>query len=218
MKSESKQLIEKINSLSLKLATLKGVKQRIQTQTNDLKTKIENDILLAQNKKDAHLLLLGFISQRRETAISSIENTGTYALRAICGDDYKVHFLRNEEKKNSAAFKMEIGIESDFNGEKIITGLKDERGGGVTEATSWGLRLAAMDWLNYDGPVLLDESFKSVSSDEKSTNVGRLLASYCEKKQRQILFATHKTEIFEEFADHIVHVRKENGVSKVKII
>lgn len=202
--------------LSLKVAQLKGVKQRIEKQCVTLKEKIDVDIEESQNKKEGHLLLLAFISQRREVGIQSIEKTATYALRAICGDDYRVHFLRNEEKKNSAAFKMEIGIESDFSGKKLITGLKDERGGGVTEATSWGLRLAALEWLNYDGPALLDESFKSVSSDEKSASVGKLLQQYSHKKNRQIIFATHKADIFEEFADHIVNVKKVDGISSVQ--
>jgi len=197
------------------LAQKKGIKKRIEQQLDDLKAKINQQQGDVASKKEAQTLLLAFISQRRESAIQSIENTATYALRAICGDDYRVHFLRNEEKKSNAAFKMEIGIESDFNKEKIITGLKDERGGGVTESTSWGLRLAALEWLGYDGPALLDEAFKSVSSDEKIENVAKLLQQYAHTSKRQIIFATHKADVFEEYADHVIRVSKKDGISEI---
>jgi hypothetical protein len=215
LSNQSNLLNDKIKSILLELAQKSGIRQRIEQQCIDIKKKIESDIEESKNKKDGHLLLLSFISQRRESGIASIEKTATYALRSICGDDYQVHFLRNEEKKSSAAFKMEIGVESNYKDQKVITGLKDERGGGVTEATSFGLRLAALEWLNYDGPALLDEAFKSVSSDEKIYNVGKLLQSYTSNKNRQIIFATHKADVFEEFADNIIRVTKENGISKI---
>jgi hypothetical protein len=215
LSNQLNQLKDKLQNLSIDLAQKAGVRQRIEKQCLDLKAKIEADIEECKNKKEGHLLLLSFISQRRESGIASIEKTATYALRSICGDDYTVHFLRNEEKKSSAAFKMEIGIESNYQGQKVITGLKDSRGGGVTESTSFGLRLAALEWLDYDGPALLDEAFKSVSSDEKIHNVGKLLNSYASNKNRQLIFATHKADVFEEFADNIINVTKEDGISQI---
>jgi hypothetical protein len=215
LSKNSQQSISKFNSLKIDLAQKKGIRQRIEKQLDELKDKITLQQEEVATKKEAQTLLLAFISQRRESAIQSIENTATYALRAICGDDYRVHFLRNEEKKNNAAFKMEIGIESDFNNEKIITGLKDERGGGVTESTSWGLRLAALEWLGYDGPALLDEAFKSVSSDEKIENVAKLLQKYVRTSGRQTIFASHKADVFEEYADHVIRVQKINGISEI---
>ena len=216
MNKNFQQSLTKFNSLSIRLAQKKGIKERIEKQLDELGDKITNQSNEAKIKKEAQTLLLAFISQRRESAIQSIENTATYALRAICGDDYKVHFLRNEEKKSNAAFKMEIGIESNFNDEKIITGLKDERGGGVTESTSWGLRLAALEWLGYDGPALLDEAFKSVSSDEKIENVAKLLQQYVKSSGRQIIFATHRADVFEEYADNTISVTKKNGISVIE--
>jgi hypothetical protein len=211
--NEQLNLHNKVQSLTFDLATKSGVRQRVEKQCADLKCKIDENSENFKNKKEAYLLLLSFISHRREAGIASIEKTATYGLRSICGEDYKVHFLRNEEKKNSAAFKMEIGIESDFQGKKVITGLKDERGGGVSEGTSFSLRFAALDWVKYDGPALLDEAFKSVSSDGKIYNVGRLLKLL--SKKRQIIFCTHKADVFEDFSDNTIKVTKVNGVSKV---
>jgi DNA repair exonuclease SbcCD ATPase subunit len=38
---------------------------------------------------------------------------------------------------------------------------------------------------------------------------------YVESSKRQIIFATHKADVFEEYADHVIYVTKENGNSKV---
>ncbi len=216
MSLNSQKLSANINKLSIKLATAKGIKERIDEQCNELKSKIDTNVDDIKTKKDAHLLLLSFISQRRDAAIKSIENIGTHALRAIYNDDRKLVFLKNEEKKSSAAFKMEVGIESTLNDEKLITGLKDERGGGVLETASFALRIAALEWLDYRGPLLLDEAYKSVSSDSKIDNVAQFLSKYVEKSERQVIFATHKADVFASYADNLIHVEQENGISKTR--
>jgi ABC-type Mn2+/Zn2+ transport system ATPase subunit len=212
----SQKLNAKINNLSIRVATAKGIKERINFQCSTLKEKIDNSEEDIKTKKEAHLLLLGFISQRRDAAIKSIESMGTYALRAIYNDDRKLVFLKNEEKKSSAAFKMEVGIESTLNDEKMITGLKDERGGGVLETASFALRIAALEWLGYKGPLMLDEAYKSVSSDSKIVNVAEFLRKYVDTSERQVFFATHKADVFEDYADNVIVVRQHQGISKAE--
>lgn len=214
MKNQLQNLTNKLSELKIKLATQKGIAKRIQDQVKELELKISFGDKDLKERKEAHILLLGFISKRRDSAIQSIQDIGTHALRAVYGDDYKLHFLKNEERKNTAAFKMEIGIESTFNKEKIITGLKDERGGGVVETASFALRIAALQWLGYKGPLILDEAYKSMSSDEKIIKVAEFLKTYVQHSGRQVIFATHKADIFEQYADHIVYINKYNGISK----
>lgn len=204
----------RLNNLSVRLATVKGVKSRIDQQSSELKKSIDNATEDVRIKKDAHLLLLAFIAHRRDAAIKSIEKTGTYALRAVYEDDRKLVFLKNEEKKNTAAFKMEVGIESSLNGERMITGLKDERGGGVAETASFALRFAALEWLGYKGPLLLDEAFKSMSSDRKIDDLAQFLGKYVKSSGRQVIFATHKADIFEKYADHCIYVTQSDGISR----
>ena len=217
MNLNSQKLNAKINNLSLKVATAKGIKERINVQCSTLREKIDSNEEDVKIKKEAHLLLLGFISQRRDAAIKSIESMGTYALRAIYNDDRKLVFLKNEEKKNSSAFKMEVGIESTLNDEKMITGLKDERGGGVLETASFALRIAALEWLGYKGPLILDEAYKSVSSDSKIVNVAEFLRKYVDNSERQVFFATHKADVFEDYADNVAVVRQHQGISKAEV-
>ncbi len=211
----SKTLGSRLTKLQLRLATAKGAKGKAQAQYDELQNKINFNVNDSKIKKDAYLFLLGFIAQRRDAAIQSIQDTGTYALRAIYNDDRRLLFMTNGEKKSAAAFKMEIGIESTLNGNPVVTGLKDERGGGVCETSSFALRIAALEWLGYKGPLILDEAYKSMSSDEKLDLVAQFMRKYVDTSKRQVLFATHNLAVFGDYADHIIHVSQEDGISKV---
>lgn len=212
------QLDAKIDKLLLDVAEKKGVLSRIEFQCDEVEKKISESVDESSGKKEAYYLTLAFISSRRDDAIESIEKTGTYTLRSIYSDDYKLHFMKNDDKKNAAAFKMEIGIESNFNDKTIITGLNGERGGGVVEAAAAGLRVAALEWLGYKGPLMLDETFKSISADEKIDRVAQWMRHYIDTSGRQVIFATHKADVFSEYSDHIVYVNKSNGISNVNYV
>lgn len=210
----STQLTHRFNSANIKLAKLKGIKETLEKQVSELSVAIKETDEEIKTQKEAHLLFLAFISQRHEAGIKIIENTATYALRSIYDDDRKLVFLKNEEKKTKAAFKMEIGIESQLGDERIVTGIKDERGGGVAETSSVSMRFAVIEWLGYSGPIILDETFRTVSADFKIKNVANFLSTYVKTKQRQIIFATHKADIFSDYADNIIYVKQHNGISK----
>jgi ABC-type enterochelin transport system ATPase subunit len=113
---------------------------------------------------------------------------------------------------------MEVGIESNFKSKKLITGLTGERGGGVVETASFALRIAALEWLGYKGPLLLDEAYKSMSNDSKIDKVAQFLKKYSETSGRQIIFATHKADTFSGYADNIVNISKINGISTASIL
>lgn len=204
-----------VNSIALQIAQKKGVKDRIEDECIEIKNKIDFDITDSKNKREAYLLTLAFISIRRESSIATFEKIGTYGLKALYGDDYKIHFLRNEEKKNAAAFKMEIGVESKFGDDILITGLSDERGGGISESTSVNFRIGALEILSYDGPLLLDETYKSISADQKIENAGKFISGYAKSSGRQIIFVTHKADTFSKYADHVISITKTDGISSV---
>jgi hypothetical protein len=209
----SQQLSNNLSELKISIASAKGVKQRITEQISTLQEKIEKCNHDVKIKKEAHLLMLAFIAHRREAAIATIEETGTYGLRAIYNDDRKLVFITNEEKKSTAAFKMEVGIESNLNGKRILTGILDERGGGLAETSSFSLRKAALEWSGYLGPLIIDEAWKSLSDDEKIEQMAELLSEYVKVSGRQVIFSTHKLDVFGKFADNIIHVRQESGLS-----
>lgn len=218
MSKNVQTLKSRLSNLSLKIAQQKGMRERTSVQRVALQGKIAQNQEDARLKKEAHLLTLAFISDRREAAIQSIENMGTYALRAIYDEEYAVHFLRNEEKKTTAAFKMEIGIETKMDGKPIITGLIDERGGGGVETVSFALRIAALEWTGYSGPLLLDEAYKFMSNDEKIRKIAEFLGTYVKNSGRQVIFATHDVDLFSSVANNIVQVTKSRGTSSVSYL
>ena len=65
MSPKSQTLNAKINALSVKIAQDKGIKERVDTQCVTVKAKIESSVKDVKVKKEAQLLLLAFISQRR---------------------------------------------------------------------------------------------------------------------------------------------------------
>jgi hypothetical protein len=166
--------------------------------------------------EQASLFLAAEIVERRQKATSAIESIGTSALKMIYGDDYALifeTFNEKREKGEKGGFKMEIQIKSDLKNQPLKTGLMGERGGGVIEVTAFGLRIAALDWMGYDGPLILDEAWKSMSADSKIEAVANFLKFYSDSTKRQIIFATHRADVFGKHANNIVRIKKENGVA-----
>jgi hypothetical protein len=169
----------------------------------------------------AHLFLLAEITERRQKAVEAIEDMGSSALKLVYGEGYRLKFQSYDEKKTSAGasgFRMEILIGSPYEGGELLTQLLGERGGGVLEVVAFALRIAALNWVGYKGPLLLDEAYKSISSDGKVDAVANFLRHVCDQMGRQLIFATHKLDVFGPLSDHIVHVTKEDGIAKIKTL
>ena len=66
--------------------------------------------------------------------------------------------------------------------------------------------------------MILDETFGAVSSDEKMINLNQFLKHYIEESDSQILFITHKAEVFGKYASKIYKVDKNDGVASISEI
>ena len=62
--------------------------------------------------------------------------------------------------------------------------------------------------------MILDETWVSVSNDEKLHNLVKFLHHYIEESELQVLLVTHRAETFGKIADNILKVYKEQGVGK----
>jgi energy-coupling factor transporter ATP-binding protein EcfA2 len=78
--------------------------------------------------------------------------------------------------------------------------------------------MGALDWHKYEGPVLFDETFKSMSKDKKIHQVARWLRAIRDLTGRQIIFATHMGDIFGKISDKILYVQNDFGKSSVREI
>ena len=203
-----------------KLIKLKGIKEQIETQIETEQKDLDD---LTENQKLnslASLFLLSETFERRQAQLLAIENIATSALRQVYGDEYSLKFDTFEEKRKDGgnSFKIEIKIISPHEGEDMETGLLGERGGGLIETVSFALRIAALKWLNYTGPILLDEAWKSMSTDNKIDEVASFLKDVSVQSDRQVILITHMLDKFGKIADNIVKINKVDGVATTKNI
>lgn len=209
-----------INDHKEKLIKLKGIKEQIEnqieTEQKDLDELVENQKLNSL----ASLFLLSETFERRQAQLLAIENIATSALRQVYGDEYSLKFDTFEEKRKDGGnnFKIEIKIISPHEGEDMETGLLGERGGGLIETVSFALRIAALKWLNYNGPILLDEAWKSMSTDNKIDEVASFLKDVSVQSDRQVILITHMLDKFGKIADNIVKINKVDGVATTQKI
>jgi len=206
---------------SSQLAKRQGAKEQLEKSLEEEKalvSKYKEEQILNEKAKN---FLQSEIFERRKQAIDAIESMGTSALKIVYGSDYKLKFNTYDEKRaagKSTGFNMDIQVVSDFKGKEFATGLFGERGGGVIETVSFALRIAALEWQGYEGPLLLDEAYKSISNDSKLEKIAQFLRYIADETGRQIIFATHKAEVFGQIADNIIYVKKENGIADVENI
>ena len=166
------------------------------------------------------MFLLSETFERRQAQLLAIENIATSALRQVYGNEYSLKFDTFEEKRKDGGnnFKIEIKIISPHEGEDMETGLLGERGGGLIETVSFALRIAALKWLNYNGPILLDEAWKSMSTDNKIDEVASFLKDVSVQSDRQVILITHMLDKFGKIADNIVKINKVDGVATTQKI
>lgn len=221
LKTRWETLDREVKAFSRDLERQKGARDTLQ-RSRDTEEKarlaaVEEATIVEQ----ASTFLAAEIVERRMKAIEAIESIGTSALRTVYGPDYRLRFNTFDEKREKgerAGFKMELQIESVLKGRQLTTGLVGERGGGLIEVTAFGLRIAALEWMQYAGPLVLDEAWKSMSADEKLESVADFLHYYVKQTGRQILFATHRGEVFGRVASQILRVRKIDGVAEAEVI
>ncbi len=149
------------------LIKLKGVKEQIEKQIKDEDSDLEKYQEEQKVNQLAALFMFSEIFDRRQAQLDAIESIATSALRQIYGDEYSLKFETFDEQRKDGAnsFKIEIKIVSPHEGQDMETGLLGERGGGLIEVVSFALRIAALKWMGYNGPILLDEAWKSMSTD-----------------------------------------------------
>lgn len=211
---------EEIKKQKESLIKLKGVKEQLEKQIKE-----EEDALvdLQDEQKlnsQASLFMLSEIVERRQNQLNAIQSIATSALQQIYGDEYSLKFDTFEEQRKDGVnnFRIEIKIVSPHNGEEMETGLLNERGGGLIEVVSFALRIAALKWLKYNGPILLDEAWKSMSNDYKIDQVVQFLREVTDSTGRQVILVTHMFDKFGPEADNIVRITKNDGVAQAGII
>ncbi len=211
---------EEIKKQKESLIKLKGVKEQLEKQIKEEEDALVNLQDEQKLNSQASLFMLSEIVDRRQSQLNVIQAIATSALQQIYGDKYSLKFDTFEEQRKDGVnnFRIEIKIVSPHNGEEMETGLLNERGGGLIEVVSFALRIAALKWLKYNGPILLDEAWKSMSNDYKIDQVVQFLREVTDSTGRQVILVTHMFDKFGPEADNIVHITKDDGVAQAGII
>ena len=186
-----------------------------------LDEKQKNFLNLKVLRNNANKSSLYLKSRAYDVRKHSTDVTGkmvTEALKFMYGDDYEFHFAYNEEKLakgEKSGFNIKPIITSEIDRKKISTSVENASGGGLVEVVSVLLRLAFLKHCNYNGLIVLDETWASVSADEKMVKLIEFINEYIKETNIQVLFITHRAEMFGKNAENIIQVTKKNGIANV---
>lgn len=87
-------------------------------------------------------------------------------------------------------------VVSMYGSEEVADSPEDSQGGGISDVVSTALRLAVLELLGLDGPVLLDEPGKHVDSVH-APHFAAFLKGYAQRTGRQCLMVTHNDALAE---------------------
>jgi hypothetical protein len=212
LKNKAKAIERRLNS---QLFSREKDSEDLENEKNNLESIKTNKIIYDK----ASLLLRAQAAETREATIGTIEEMISQALQSIYGFDYGFSFKYNEkaiEKGERGAFNITPSVTSGLGDNKITTSIS-ARGGGLKEVISVLLRLAFLKFYNYKGTIVLDETWASLSADTKMDNLIEFMDHYIKETDIQIIFITHRAEMFGKIANKIICVSKDSSSSESSV-
>lgn len=211
------ELEKKYKALENEINQLKFTRDALIKTIEEKKKQLEADITEKANLQKASIFYKFKAQGTREGCISFINKNISPLIKRMFGDDYDFGFFYNEkaqEKGEKVGFNLMPTITNTVNGKRVTTYSMDSRGGGILETISVFLRWVFIQMDGYRGPLILDESWSAVSSDDKMEMLIDFIKEYVEITDSQLIFVTHRAENFGKIANVIYLVQKENGVAK----
>lgn len=212
-----------IGRVKMNLQEIRGVFEReyktlvaLSTETdiieNDKKTieaEIEN--LGVEELEQAAKILQALSASQKQKACELLEGLCTSAIQYSFSPDHKIKVSIKETGKKSVIDVKIVNLKTEAE-EDIM----DQNGGGVVDIVSTALRLIALQTYEprIDGPIILDEPTKMVSSEYIPT-LAEFLRSAGNDFGRQIILITHN-EYLASIADEIISFSKNSdGESEI---
>lgn len=218
MPDQYEKTIEELNknyeALVLECAMKKNMKQKLEKQLNDKIEELNKIESLIDILEQVRILLQRASEYAREQIRQQIEMLVTHCLQFVFGPYLEFKIEINEIRGKADA---EFYVISIFDNMKVKTKPQDARGGGIVDVIALALRVAFIQSTNSygDGPLILDEPAKHVSS-EYIANVAQFLKQISEVFHRQIIMITHN-QYLSEIADLAYRVELREGSSVVTI-
>lgn len=195
----NKRLSDVAASLSAEKSRLelqRGVMRSLKAQVSDEKKKRDeniNDLKVLQDVKD----FLSSILRRTETDIEDLfGNIGTSAIEFVFSENRKLKFKFEPRASGGVGVKIRI-IKPSTEGDGDIETSTSFEGGGIRDVVALSLRIAMMELFvpKQDGPLMFDETVKSLADDEAIQGVGEFLKKISDEMGRQIIIITHNSKI-----------------------
>ena len=210
--NELESLKKRANKVKSILDQKIGIRQ---THLNNLEseTKIFDKNTLSKKLNQASIELLNLASfQRRKSTILHLETLIDVFVKAVYGEEYTFFFKVHDTSFTKLEAMMRKPAED---GEYMEVDLKDGSGGGLLEICGFAARLACNEIEKYEGPLFLDETFKSLSADNKVKDLLAVLQAYVQATGKQFIFITHKAEVYGLIADKILLTRLVGKTTEV---
>jgi DNA repair exonuclease SbcCD ATPase subunit len=199
-----------IDKITTTLATMTGERNKLEFQQVEAQ-KRQADAKQALIDIDKVILLLQSVSDlARQEAKGYIEDTVSQALNVVHGGDHKF-IIKLKTGKNGP--EVEYWLDSGT----TVTQLKRpdyDRGGGKIDIISIAIRLALIELIGNQGPIMFDEPGHNLSQ-EVIPGMAYFLKEYSTKFNRQLLLNTHYDPVA-EIGDNSIQVTQKAGVSEVK--
>ena len=171
----------------------------------------EIESLGVEELEQASKILQTLSASQKLKACELLEGLCTSAIQYSFSPDHEIKVSIKETGKRSV---IDVKIMNTLTGYE--EDIMDQNGGGVVDIVSTALRLIALQTYEpvIDGPIILDEPTKMVSSEYIPT-LAEFLKSAGNDFDRQIILITHN-EYLASIADEIVSFSKNNlGESEV---
>ena len=193
-------------------------RDKLKEQIKDYENELDSLTTKKNNIGSSIIFLKKIAAEARNESCEKINVLTSEALKSIYGNDYSFNLTYNEEaleQGERSGFKITPKIGSLIGDNELVTSIQNSRGGGLIETISVLLRFACIELIEYNGPIILDETWASVSADHKMEKLIEFLEQYKDLSDKQIIFITHRAEMFGKIADNILHVKKNEGVADV---
>lgn len=213
---------KKIRRKEIELSKLEADRNSMLEALEAKKQSLEESKQERQANFDASIYLKKQAKETREQSLDLIEDITTKAIKPMYGDDYKFVFKDNNadlENGVVSTLKMIPSICSKFQDDILVNSIMDGRGGGVAETVSVILRLGILKLFNYNGVAILDETWASLSADEKLENCIKWFVEFIKQTDSQIILVTHRAEFFTKVSDsiHLCEKTEDNQAMVTKV-
>ena len=165
----------RINNIKIDLMKKKGAKETLEKNIKSLQGEIESLQEESSIRTKAAIFLNQVLDEQRNKSLVEFEKIGSEMLKYVYDESYNLIFDTHKTARDNGEvdFRIEIKTSNLIGGQELITNPLTQKGGGVCETIAFALKMAVLNFSGYNGPLVLDESWKSVSADTKIDSVAR---------------------------------------------